>query len=339
MVRYPFHDFQGRGHLFFVLGLFNKVIGQPESTNEPGITGYRRMNSHVRIIFITSHSPDFGLDVESFLQCGKRGDNFWMVDRVKAEGKEAPETGIAGPIDLRGSMAGAVKHAAEPVQLRTPEVDGGGIANFRGYFAVFFGDLLLAQYRAEEGSRNQSAEDRSHGKTQNAPAFLPQIITGIRQASLRIPVAAEEVGSPFDEGPIEGFDKVEVPVEDKMIPERPEDQSGFVFLDGELGYPLLKPWVPGRSQGAIGVVFMKEVALPFDRVRGKLEKIPGYDRVSREIEGAGCQGGISRPYIAIGVPGIADDVGIICCEDSPLPVDLGPQNQQTPPVQLADKFG
>ena len=42
---------------------------------------------------------------------------------------------------------------------------GGCIANFRGHLAVLFGDLLLAQYRAKEGSRNQSAEDRSHGKT------------------------------------------------------------------------------------------------------------------------------------------------------------------------------
>ena len=44
-----------------------------------------------------------------------------------------------------------------------------------------------------------------------------------------------------------------------MVPERPEHQGGFVFLDRELRFPSCEPGVPGGGRGAVRIVLVQEI--------------------------------------------------------------------------------
>jgi len=67
-----------------------------------------------------------------------------------------------------------------------------------------------------------------------------------------------------------------------------------------------------------------------------IERSAGSRGMAGQIQSVGHQGGIARPHIRIGVPVVMNDVRVVGGEDAPLPVDLGPHDDQAAAIELPD---
>src|SRR5205823_14213932 len=131
-----------------------------------------------------------------------------------------------------------------------------------------------------------------------------------------------------NEALVEGPDELHVPRALVVKPERPENQRGRVFLDGQYLLPVPQPRVPVAGQRSIRDVVLKEVSLPGERPAAELEKLPAQLRVAGLLERRGGECTVAAPHVRVRVSPETLDVRVVRGDNRPSVVDLGSQDEK-----------
>ena len=136
------------------------------------------------------------------------------------------------------------------------------------------------------------------------------------------------------------FVELEIPVGLVVVPEAEQDQAGLVLLDRVLRVAgLVDPRVPAAARLAGGRVLVAEVTFLGEQPGAEGEELARHFHVSRLVHRVGDHRAVPRPHIAIGVARELDDLRVVGGNDCAAVVDLGPQDQQAPPVELGNAWG
>ena len=128
---------------------------------------------------------------------------------------------------------------------------------------------------------------------------------------------------------VERPDELHVPRALVVKPERPENQGGRVFLDGQHLLPVPQPLVPVAGQRSIRVVVLKEVSLLGQRPAAELEELPAQLRVAGLLERRGGECPVAAPHVGVRISPETLDVRVVRGDDRPSVVDLGSQDEKT----------
>ena len=317
----------------------NVIVGQPDGADEPRVArdaaavGRGRV---VRVARVPCHAAHGGLDPEVALDGLHGADDARVVGLEGVELEDGEEAGVDGGVDFHASVGRWDQPADEPAVLLAPQVPGHGVADLGGGLVVAFGMVVVAEDLGEVPRRRQPAVHRRTGVRVDAVAFLPQVVGRPGQAGRGVAEVDHEIGRPQDKRVVQRPDVLDVAVLPEVPPQRPQDQGRLVLLDGQPLCPVDHPRVPRRRRRAVRVVLVQQVPLVGQQVGALGVEAAGDVGEAGQVEGVAHQGAVPRPHVRVGVAGELEDVGIVGGDDRPAVIDLRPEDQQAPLVQVLD---
>src|SRR5208283_4574349 len=161
----------------------------------------------------------------------------------------------------------------------------------------------------------------------------PKIVAWSRQVRDRITVAGEEARTLLYQAAVQSLDSFHVTPALEVVPQRPQDKGGLVFLNWQLhlvpGRRLAcagragtgavaafarragtHPGVPGRAELSVGGVLVQEVALGGQSIGAELVETQGRLLIASQVERTSRQGSVAGPAIGVGVTGKTQDVAV-----------------------------